>query len=77
MKIESMNLFHTPEDWGELAAWIERHIPEERPHLLTAACMAWNLAVKISEMSEDEVEVMRSRLAEKGKTLFGTEEKRG
>ena len=44
--MEPNNLFHTPENWDELASWIERHSPDDRPHLYTAAFMMWNLACK-------------------------------
>ena len=39
-----INLFATPDSWEKLQDWIERHPQEERAHLYTAACMAWNLA---------------------------------
>ncbi len=43
-RIQPVELFHTPKRWDELEAWIKTHNPEERPHLYTAAMMAWNLA---------------------------------
>lgn len=43
------NLFHTPKNWDEVERWINRHSPEERIHLLTAAMMTWNLAAKEAE----------------------------
>lgn len=54
--IKPIGLFHTPKDWPELQDWIERHSPEERAHLWTAACMAWNLAAKITSPEEEDVE---------------------
>jgi hypothetical protein len=45
--IKEIGLFATPKSWDELQAWIEGHSPEERAHLYTAACMAWNLASSI------------------------------
>ena len=42
------NLFHTPENLDELMRWIERHSPEDRAHLMTAAMMTWNLASKLT-----------------------------
>jgi hypothetical protein len=50
--IKSLGFFHTPKDWPELEAWIERHAPEDRAHIMTAACMAWNLAAKYDAHNE-------------------------
>ena len=44
--IKPHNFFHTPESWDEVERWINRHSPDERIHLLTAAMMTWNLATK-------------------------------
>lgn len=52
MKLKYINMFNTPEDWPALQDWIERHLPEDRAHLYTAACMAWNLAVYLQDMPE-------------------------
>ena len=52
--IKPVGLFHTPEDWDELMAWIHRHSPEDRAHLTTAAAMAWNLAAKLTEDGESK-----------------------
>ena len=50
------NLFHTPENLDELMRWIERHSPEDRAHLMTAAMMTWNLAAKLTApVTADEV----------------------
>lgn len=50
------NLFHTPENFEELMRWIDRHSPEDRPHLITAAMMTWNLAAKLTApATADEV----------------------
>jgi hypothetical protein len=48
VRLEPVGLFHTPADWPELQAWIESHAPSERAHLYTAACMAWNLAARLT-----------------------------
>ncbi len=53
IKIQPVGMFHTPENWDELFKWIELHNPDDRPHLLTAAIMAWNLAAKLTN-TEDE-----------------------
>ena len=47
-RIQPVELFHTPKDWDELMDWIKLHNPEDRPHLITAAMMAWNLACKFT-----------------------------
>ena len=47
--ITPLNLFHTPEDWDELMAWIHQHNNKDKAHLTTAAAMAWNLSAKIVE----------------------------
>ena len=40
-------MFNTPKDWDELEKWINLHSNmHERLHIMTAACMAWNLACK-------------------------------
>ena len=46
--LKPVDMFHTPEDWDALTAWINRHNPEDRAHLITAAMMAWNLAAKLT-----------------------------
>ena len=51
--IEPVGLFHTPDGWDELMAWIHRHSPEDRAHLTTAAAMAWNLAAKLTNEMEN------------------------
>ena len=55
MKIKPVDMFATPNSWKEVEEWIERHMPEERAHLYTAAIMTWNLACKIvnEEQSND------------------------
>ena len=53
MLIKSIGLYHTPESWDELIEWINMHHSSDRPHLLTAAGMAWNLAAKAVELVED------------------------
>ena len=52
--IKPHNMFHTPESWDEVERWINRHSPDERIHLLTAAMMTWNLAAKtVNKETED------------------------
>ena len=50
--IKEIGLFHTPKDWAELTKWLYAHSPEDRAHLITAAAMAWNLAVKETNQGE-------------------------
>ncbi len=47
--------FHTPSDWDELMDWVDRHAKSTRPHLIVAAAMGYNYAVKQSkeEQSND------------------------
>ena len=52
--IKPIGLFHTPLDWEELMEWIHRHDESTRPHLTTAAAMAWNLAAAIIEENKDD-----------------------
>lgn len=50
--LKPIGLFHTPKDWDELMAWIHAHNAEDKAHLTTAAGMAWNLAVRITDDGE-------------------------
>ena len=50
--IKSVGFFHQPESWEELQGWIERHAPEDRVHITTAAVMAWNLAARFDAHNE-------------------------
>ena len=52
--MEKINLFHTPMNWDELMDWVDRHASDERPHLITAAAMGWNLAVETSKSEQKE-----------------------
>lgn len=54
MKIQHVDMFHTPNGWDEIEAWITRHNAEERAHLWTAAVMAWNLAAELTNQTEKE-----------------------
>jgi len=47
-KIQPVELFYTPKRWDELMDWINQHNPSERPHLITAAMMTWNLACQFA-----------------------------
>ncbi len=40
---------HTPKDWQEIMKWIHLHNVNDRAHLVTAAGMAWNLAMSNSD----------------------------
>lgn len=53
MKIQPVELFYTPSSWAEVMDWIERHPPSDRPHLLTAAIMTWNLAASLANSEEE------------------------
>ena len=54
--LQQQALFAVPHNQEELTAWIERHSPEERIHLYTAAGMAWNLASKFVDRFLEEQE---------------------
>ena len=55
MKLEPAIMFNTPENWKELNKWIMAHSDaQERMHLMTAACMAWNLACKYVNDANDQ-----------------------
>tara|TARA_R100000030_G_scaffold9692_1_gene6628 strand:+ start:536 stop:817 length:282 start_codon:yes stop_codon:yes gene_type:complete len=52
-------LFHTPDSWDSIMEWIERFPKADRPGLVTAAGMAWNLALESSASrvaTEDDTE---------------------
>ena len=55
MKLTPVPVFHTPENTDELVGWINRHSPEDRAHLMTAAMMTWNLAAMLTDPETDEV----------------------
>ena len=50
--MDYLNLFHTPMSWDELMDWVDRHSRDDRPHLITAAAMGWNLAVQQSKQED-------------------------
>ena len=50
--MEPIGWVHTPNDWDELMEWIDQHAKADRPHLLTAALMAYNLACKYHKENE-------------------------
>lgn len=43
-RLKPHELFAKPKSLNSVVEWIELHDPMERPHLLTAAMMAWNVA---------------------------------
>ena len=55
VNIKPSHMFHTPDNWDELMKWINKHSDyHERIHVMTAACMAWNLACKYVNDESDE-----------------------
>jgi len=52
-KIQPINLAHTPKDWTELTQWLEGFNGSERGVATLAALMAWNLAAKLTQETED------------------------
>jgi len=51
-RIQPVELFHTPKSHDELMDWINAHAPSERPHLIVAAYMAWNLACRFASAEQ-------------------------
>ena len=60
--MDTLNLFHTPASWDELMDWVDRHNRDDRPHLITAAAMGFNLAVK--NMEHDLIESLQQSTQE-------------
>jgi|TARA_R110000751_G_C13630227_1_gene465743 hypothetical protein len=52
--ITPIGMVHTPSDWDEIFAWINLHSPSDRPHLITAAGMSWNLAAQLIQKKETQ-----------------------
>jgi len=52
--MKPMAMFHTPTSWDELTDWVDRHNREDRPHLIVAAAMGWNLAISLHQLTEKE-----------------------
>lgn len=52
VSLKAYDLFATPKDWAAIQNWIERHPKEDQIYLWTAACMAWNLAAKLTAENE-------------------------
>ena len=53
--ITELCMVHTPEDWDEIFAWINKHHKDDRPHLITAAGLAWNLAAQLTKEKTQDV----------------------
>ena len=53
--MEPIGWVHTPKDWDEMTKWINQHAEDDRPHLLTAALMAYNLACKHHKEKKYEI----------------------
>ena len=58
-ELTKMDFFHTPTNWDELLNWIDRHSREDRPRLLTASAMAWNLAVSLDRVNITDTEAYK------------------
>ena len=58
MKLEKCNLFKTPKTFSEVQDWIDIHSPSERPHLITAAMMVWNLCAELTKDNLSKEEFM-------------------
>jgi len=52
-------MFATPKDVEALLGWIERLSGSERAAAYTAAGMAWNLAVTVSQNESEDLEADR------------------
>jgi len=53
--LKGTNMFHTPEDWDELFAYIEQFSGGERIAAMVCAHMAWNLAAKLTQPEEESL----------------------
>ena len=53
--IKPLGLTYTPQDWDELMEWVNRHNTRERPHIMTAAAMGYNLAATQSQKETQDV----------------------
>ena len=58
-ELTKMDFFHTPTNWDELLNWIDRHSREDRPRLLTALAMAWNLAISLDQVNITDKEACK------------------
>ena len=52
--LQPLMMVHTPESWDELMDWINIHNTDQRSHLVIAAGMAYNLAIKLNKESNNE-----------------------
>ena len=52
-KLQPVGIVHTPDNFQEVEAWINKHNKEERSHLMTAAIMTWNLACAINKKENE------------------------
>lgn len=44
-------MFYTPENQQYILDWIDKHPPNDRPHLITVMMMTWNyLAEKVNNL---------------------------
>lgn len=59
IRIHKAGLFHTPSSMEEIDNWIERHAPEERIHLYTAAYMMYNWFASLIEDESVELTVAK------------------
>ena len=55
-KLTKVGFIHTPESWDELLTWINQHHRDERPPLITAAGMGYNMAVKDSQSTKESTQ---------------------
>ena len=62
--LKGTNMFHTPEDWDELFAYIEQFSESgEKIAAIVCAHMAWNLAAKLTQPEEESLTHDHCRLS--------------
>lgn len=62
MRIAKNEMFHTPADMDYVMEWINRHNPDDRPHLITAMMMTWNyLADRVNDAPMPVAVIPRNR----------------
>lgn len=53
-KLQKMGFIHSPDSWDELMDWIDRFSTDQRPYLITAAGMGYNMAIDKTTSTKKE-----------------------
>ncbi len=63
--IKANKLFFVPESTQVVFDWIDRHLPEDRSHLYTAAMMMYNIMARsINYLHEDYLDEIHERIGD-------------